>query len=293
MKNTYFLLTLCVLFWSGNFIVGRYLNADVEPLQLSLFRWMGVALLLSPILLKNFQHIFFTIKKHFFLLNILALLSVTGFNTLLYFGLQTTYATNALLINSIIPVEILLLSFLFLKITISFRQLIGIFFSLFGVIFLIIKGDLGLLQTLSFTVGDFWVLLAGIVWALYSVLVKFKPSTLKILPFLTIITYLGLFWIVIAYLLAGYKIEDDFSLIQTYFPFIVYIAVFPSVLSYIFWNNGIEKIGANQVGQFTHLMPVFGSILAYIFLDEVLYFYHFVGAIIIMFGIYLSLFGKK
>jgi len=293
MKNTYFLLTLCVLFWSGNFIVGRFINNDIAPLQLSLFRWIGVALILFPFLIKDFSCIFSSLKNNFFILNILAILSVTGFNTLLYYGLQTTYATNALLINSIVPVEILLLSFFILKIKIVFKQFVGIFLSLIGVVFLVIKGDLTLLKTLSFTSGDFWVLAAGVTWALYSVLVKYKPKELNTLSFLSILTYIGLLWIYLIYLLNGFSLVQDVDLIKTHYPFFIYISVFPSVLSYIFWNVGIEKIGANQVGQFTHLMPVFGSILAYIFLGEVLHFYHIIGACIIIIGIYLSLFSHK
>ena len=292
-NRIYLLLTLCVLFWSGNFIVGRDINTTIDPVQLAFFRWISVAFFLIPFVIKDFKNIILIFKQNFIILNLLAILSVTGYNTLLYHGLQTTQATNALLLNSIVPVEILLLSFFILQIKIVFKQFIGILLSLCGVVFLVVKGDISLLKTLEFNTGDLWILGAGLTWALYSVLMKFKPKGLSILSFLSLLTYIGLFWLYLVYIASGYSFEDDITLMQDNCLIIIYISVFTSILSYIFWNLGVEKIGANQTGQFTHLMPLFGSILAYIFLGEVLHLYHLVGAVIIIVGIYLSLFSQK
>lgn len=292
-NRIYLLLTLCVLFWSGNFIVGRDINTTIDPVQLAFFRWISVAFFLIPFVIKDFKNIILIFKQNFIILNLLAILSVTGYNTLLYHGLQTTQATNALLLNSIVPVEILLLSFFILQIKIVFKQFIGILLSLCGVVFLVVKGDISLLKTLEFNTGDLWILGAGLTWALYSVLMKFKPKGLSILSFLSLLTYIGLFWLYLVYIASGYSFEDDITLMQDNCLIIIYISVFTSILSYIFWNLGVEKIGANQTGQFTHLMPLFGSILAYIFLGEVLHLYHLVGAVIIIVGLYLSLFSQK
>jgi drug/metabolite transporter (DMT)-like permease len=292
MIKIYLFLTLCVLFWSGNIVMGKYFAADIDPLQLSFFRWLFVAILLAPFLIKDFKNIVNTTIQNFLILNILAILSVVGFNTLMYFALQTTLATNALLINSIVPVEILILSFFILKIKIVLKQFIGICLSMVGVVFLIIKGDISVLKALAFDSGDLLVLLAGIIWALYSVLIKFKPQELKAISFLVVITYIGLFWLNLIYLFNGYSLATDIVLIEKYYLVILYVSIFASILSFIFWNSGVETIGANKTGQFTHLMPLFGSILAYIFLGELLHFYHIIGAVIIMIGIYLSLFSQ-
>ena len=119
-------MILCVLFWSGNFIIGRFFHADIQPLQLAFFRWFGAAIIVLQILIKNFSNIYKTFKEHYIVLNILSILGVTIFNTFLYIGLQDTTATNALIINSSIPVLILVLSFVVLKIPINLKQLIGI-----------------------------------------------------------------------------------------------------------------------------------------------------------------------
>jgi len=219
-------------------------------------------------------------------------LGISAFNTILYIGLNYTKATNALLINSFVPIIILILSLFILKIKIQIIQFLGILLSTFGVIFLILRGDFSTLQTLDLNQGDIIVLTSSFTWALYSVLVKFRPKELNNFVFFTTIVYIGLFWLSIIYILMGYSFEKDVYLIKNHYEVFIYIALFPSVISYYLWHKGIQEIGANRTGQFTHLMPIFGSILAFIFLDEKLSFYHIIGAIFIGFGIYISLFRK-
>jgi len=243
-----------------------------------------------PLFIVSFSKILKAIKSHFVVLNILAILGITGFNTLLYVGLNYTKATNAMLINSFMPIVILILSTLILKVNIKPIQLFGILFSTIGVVFLIFRGELDTFYWLEFNYGDIWVLAAVFVWALYSVLIKFKPKELSDFEFFTTTVYIGLFWLTSIYLFMGYSITDDIVMVREYWWAFVYIALFSSLLSYYFWHKGIKKIGANRAGQFTHLMPLFGAVLAYIFLDERLSLYHLIGAIFIGFGIYLSLF---
>jgi len=281
------------LFWSGNFIIGRFFHSDIQPLQLAFFRWFGAAIIVSPILIKNFSNIYKTFKKHYIVLNILSILGVTLFNTLLYIGLQDTTATNALIINSSIPVLILFFSFLILKVPINTKQFTGILLSTIGVIYLVLRGELLNLINLSFNHGDLWVIASSLTWALYSVSIKFKPKNLNDFEFFTSIVYIGLFWIFVVYKLMGYSFVHDLNIANEYFWVFVYVSLFASVLSFYFWHKGIHEIGANKTGQFIHLMPLFGAILAYIFLGERLHMFHIVGAIFIAFGIYLSLFSKK
>ena len=284
---------LCVLFWSGNFIIGRQIYEDVEPIQLAIFRWSGVAVLVFPVLLVNFSNIIKVVKNNFFILNVLAILGVSGFNTILYVGLNYTKATNALLINSFIPILILIFSYFILKSKISQIQLVGIFLSTVGVVFLILRGELSSVAMMELNYGDIWVVVATFIWALYSVVVKFRPKELSDFQFFTTIVYIGLFWLILVYLLMGHSFVKDVTLVEKHYLSFSYIVIFPSILSYYFWHIGISKIGANRAGQFTHLMPLFGSLLAYIFLDEKLSLYHIIGAILIGLGIYLSLFKKK
>ncbi len=242
----------------------------------------------------DIKKVVFIFKKNFILLSFLSLLGITLFNTLLYIALQTTTATNALLINSIVPILILVLSFFILKSRITKIQTFGILLSTFGVVFLVLKGNIFNIFDIEFTTGDMWVLSSSISWATYSVFVKFKPKELTHLELFVIVVYVGtILFLIPWYLYQGYTLEHELEVLKNNWHFFIYVSVFPSLLSYYFWHTGIDEIGAEKTGQFTHLMPIFGSILAFIFLGETLKSFHMIGAIFIAIGIYLSLFMKK
>lgn len=288
----YVLLVLCVLFWSANFVIGRAVSGVIEPIELAFFRWCGVFFVTLPFFIYHFRKIFDAIKTHFWVMIALSFLGISGFNTLLYIGLQDTTATNALLINSSIPILILFLSALILKKAISAKQMIGIILSTLGVVFLVLKGDVQNIFLLNFNQGDFWVITSSLCWASYSVLVKFRPSTLSSFEFFIAIVFMGVLMLLPFYMYQNYTWERELGILSTYYGFVAYIVFFTSILSYYLWHKGIAQIGADKTGQFTHLMPLFGSFLAYVFLGERLEFYHLGGVVLIGFGIYLSLFSK-
>lgn len=173
----YVFLVLAVLFWSGNFIFARLVSNSIEPMQLSFFRWFFVLILLLPYLLFHYKNIQKVIKKEYFLIIIFSALGISGFNTFLYYGLQTTTATNALLINSSTPMFIIGISTLIFKTKITKLQLFGVLVSTLGVIYLILKGQINHILELKFTVGDLWIILACVDWALYTILLKYKPKS--------------------------------------------------------------------------------------------------------------------
>ncbi len=291
--KVYFLLVLCVLFWSANFVIGRFVAGAIEPIELAFFRWFGVFLVTLPFFGLHVKRLWKTLRAHFWILVLLAGLGIACFNTLLYIGLQYTSATNALLINSSIPILILVFSFVILKKNITPFQMFGIMLSTVGVVFLVLKGDVRHLLALEFNRGDFWVIGSSVCWALYSVLVKFRPQEISSFEFFMIIVFLGVLMLLPFYLAQGYTLVREWDILKRYYGAIVYVVVFTSILSYYMWHKGIAHLGADRTGQFTHLMPVFGSFLAYIFLDERLEWYHLGGIILIGIGIYLSLFIKK
>jgi len=283
----------CVLFWSGYFVIARFIHDDISPIELVFFRWFGTLIALSPLLFIHRKKIFSSIKNNFLIMIALSLLGISGYNSFVYLGLQTTTATNALLINSSTPIMIILLAAGILKQKMSLFQIIGIGLSTLGVIFLVLQGDFTKISSLGFNPGDIWIVIAGLSWALYSVLMKYKPKDLRALEFLSAIVFLGSIVLLGIYLYSGYGFSTGITAVGNNYWVILYLVIFPSILSYIFWHKGIDEIGADKTGQFTHLMPIFGSILAFIFLNETLELFHLMGMVLIGFGIYLSLFLKK
>ncbi len=289
----YLILLLPPLFWAGNFIAGRAIADEVAPISLSFWRWFLALVIILPFVIKPLIQQRAIIKKNLAMLALLALLSVTAFNTLAYIGLQHTSATNGTLLNSFIPIFILIISGLFFGEKITIRQMIGVFISLFGVLIILSKLDIHIIQQFDVNVGDLWILVATLDWALYSIFLKrYRPTGLTALGFLGSTMILGVFILLPLFLLNPLN-EAPLLLNKTTISTLLYIALFPSIFAYLAWNYGIEKVGASTGGQFIHLMPLFGALMAVVFLDEKIQLYHLLGALAIASGLWLSMQHNK
>ena len=286
----YLLLVLTTLFWSGNFVLSRGMHADIPPLALSFWRWALALLIMLVFSWRTCWRQSDIIVRERKYIIIQGLLGVTGFNSLIYLAVQTTTAVNAVLINSCTPILIALCALLINKEPLKLRQCAGILLSLSGVTLIMVGGDLGSLVELDFNRGDLLVLCAGLVWALYSVNLKSFPQDLHPFSYQTGIMIAGLIGILPFYLLElgmGYQMVVNTPTLTT----IVYVAIFPSVLAFIFWNRAVRDIGATRAGAFIHLMPVFSSILAVFFLGESIELFHLQGIGLVFGGIFLATYG--
>ena len=284
----YLLLFLTMLFWSGNFIVGKAASMyEIPPFSLNFYRWLFAWLILFPFTYKEL------IKKKDYILNnigffvILGITSITIFNSIVYYSLNFTQVISGVLMISTIPVMIIFISSLLKIEKTNIFQIFGVILSLTGVIFIVTKADIEILITLNFNKGDLTMIVAMFSWATYSALLKKKKYELTQISLLQIVITFGL-----AFLIPIYFIEMSMGyLIKLGKPFyltLTYVVLFPGLASFFFWIKGISIIGANRSGIFLHLMPIFGAIMAMIIFDEKFMFYHFLGAIFIFMGIILS-----
>ncbi len=288
----YLLLTLSALFWSGNFVLSRGMHAEIPPVSLAFWRWVLALLIIAPFGLRRVYEQRGLLIRHRRFMIWQGILGVTGFNTLIYLALQSTTAINAVLVNSCIPIIIVLISLLVYRERLSIRQAIGVFISLSGVLLIIAKGEMAALQQLTFNQGDLLVLAAAIVWASYSANLRHYPEGLHPIAYLTGIMLAGLVFLFPCYLFeiqSGKNIQINIETILT----ISYVALFASVLAFICWTRAIREVGANRAGPFIHLMPVFSTILAIIFLEEVLLDYHIQGMGLVFTGIFITTFSFK
>jgi drug/metabolite transporter (DMT)-like permease len=283
----YLLLVLTVLFWSGNFVMGRWIYPEIPPVTLAFWRWTLALVILLPFTLREVYRQRDVIRQNLKMLALLALLSVTNFSIFIYVALNTSPVANAALINSMIPIFIVILSWVGFRRGISLVQGIGIVLSLSGLVFIVLKGDLAALRAVRFLHGDLWALSAALSWAIYTVLMRHYPVALSPISFLTVIIIIGVVFIFPVYLgeLAG-GARANFT--PAAVGGICYLALFPSILSYLFWNRGIRSVGATRTGVFIHLLPVFSIVLAMFFLGETLKVFHLIGACLIFSGIYLT-----
>ena len=287
-KTAYIFLIFTTLFWAGNFIVGKAASLfEIPPFTLNFYRWTFAWLILAPFTLKEIIEKKNYILENIKLITILGITSITIFNSIVYYSLNFTQVISGVLMISTIPVMIIVFCWI-LKIEKSnVYQILGVIFSLFGVIVIITKADLVILLNLNFNKGDLWMVVAMFSWAMYSALLRKKKLEISQLSLLQIIISAGLVFLFPAYLIElslGHKtsIHLPFILILTY------VVLFPGLASFIFWIKGISIIGSNRAGIFLHLIPIFSTIMAIIILKEKFMFYHLIGALLIITGIILS-----
>lgn len=284
--SPYLLLTLANLFWAGNWIVGRGMRAEVPPIALSFWRWIIALACLLPLAWPYLKRDRAVLLAGWRWIALLGLLGTCLYNALTYLGLQQTEAVNGLLLNSFIPIVIVALAWIFQGKRLSPLEAAGIAASFLGVLAIVARGQPQNLLALTLNIGDIWILISVVAWAVYTLLLPKRPAAHP-LAFLFAIALVGVLATLPFYLLeiaAGRHIHAS----PGSWLAIAYAGVFPAFLGFIFWNKGVEQVGASRAGLFIHLMPAFGIILAGLFLGEELLGFHFAGIALIFGGIYLT-----
>jgi drug/metabolite transporter (DMT)-like permease len=281
------LLTGAALFWSGNFIVGRALRGELDPLPTNFWRWTIALVILLPLGFAAVYRQRALLKREWKLVVALGVTGVAAFHTCVYSALATTPAINALLFLSIIPVAIAVADWLVYREILSLPQALGALVSIGGALVVIARGDVTALLGLRLGSGDLWMLAAVCVWAVYSVLLKRRPAGLSGLALLTATVAAGVVLLFPLYLWEASR-GAAVTLTGATLPGLLYVGVFASVLAFLFWNRGVDAIGPTKAGMFSNLMPVFGAILAVVLLGEPIAAYHLVGALLVFGGIAIT-----
>tara|TARA_B100000579_G_C22686328_1_gene782790 strand:- start:130 stop:1029 length:900 start_codon:yes stop_codon:yes gene_type:complete len=287
-KKAYLFLVLTTLFWAGNFIVGKAASLfEIPPFTLNFYRWTFAWIILAPFTLKEIYRSKTHILENLKYVLILGITSITLFNSIVYYSLQFTQVISGVLMISTIPVMIILFSSLLKIEKTNFFQLIGVFFSMMGVIVIVTQLNLEKIKELSFNKGDMSIIVAMLSWALYSALLKRKKLELSQLSLLQVIISAGLVFLLPVYLIEM-SLGRRVALELPFFLTLSYVVLFPGLASFICWIKGIAIIGPNRSGIFLHLMPIFSTILAIIIFKEKFMIYHLIGAMLIVTGIVLS-----
>jgi len=233
------------------------------------------------------------IRRHWRTVAWLGIWGTGPYNVFTYMGLQYTTTTNGVILNSAVPVIIIVLGWLIYRDTITWIQGLGVGVSLVGVVMILTRGDPSVIASLSLNKGDLILLVGVAFWAAYTIFLRLKPPEIPGLAFLAACATAGVVLLIplVAYemLFMDGRIEWTPATVGA----MIYVGVFPSFVAYLFWNRAVAEAGSNVAGIFMHLMPVFGSILAWIFLDERLLPYHLVGIALILGGITLTTRGKR
>ena len=286
MNRPYLLLSLSSLFWAGNIVLGRFIAADFPPMALSFLRWAFACLIVLPFAWPHLRAEWPGLRKHLPILTLLTLTGLAGYNAIAYLGLRYTEALNALLIQSSGPLIVALWSFVLLGIRLTWPQTIGIGISLLGVLTILSRGDPVALTSIHLNKGDLIFTTALIIFGLYSVLAVKRPAIhpLTFMGFTSGYATVLLIPAVIAEAASGHTPSLSVNNALT----LAYVAIFPSILAYLFFNRGVELIGANRAAPFFHLIPVFGSVLAIAFLGERPQLFHVAGYALVLTGVVIA-----
>ena len=287
--NGFLLLILANMIWGGNFVIGRIGVDFFPPVLFSLMRGLIAFLLLTPFMTKQLKNDWNIIRKHMKILLLLAVTGIAGYNTIIYFALQYTTSINASVVNSTTPLFIAILAVFLLREKLLAHHAAGIILSVFGILFVISKGSVEVFLSWEINAGDFYVLAAVFMWALYSVIVKKYADVLPLLSSFYVSVFLGIFLLAPLSLIEYLWLEAAkpvFTLPSI--GILLYVGFLASIMAFLSWNFGVHIIGAAKAGVFLNLLPVFAIIFALCFTQEKLYLYQIIGGGIVILGVVLS-----
>jgi drug/metabolite transporter (DMT)-like permease len=279
------LLAIAPLCWASNAVLARGVVDIIPPVSLAFWRWTTASLLLFPFAYQHVKRDWPLFTRHWKMLLFLSLFGITGFNTLLYIAVHTTTAINAALIQTTMPAAIIVITWIVFKEKVTRLQTTGIGLCLLGACLVVLRGRFSTFFELSFVQGDLLMLVAILLYALYSVFLRRRPPMhpLSFLVYTFVMGAMGL----LPFYVWELSCHGAFRLSAGTAFSISYLAVFPSIVAFFCWNRGVELIGANRAGLFINLIPVFASLMAIIWLGESLKAFHIIGMLLIFTGMIL------
>ncbi|WP_100399610.1 DMT family transporter [Bacillus sp. FJAT-44742] len=286
MAHPYVLLLLAMLMFSGNFIVGKAFSDTIPPLTLSFMRFAMAAVILLPLGWQEIMNNKALWRQEWRPLAGLAL-TLGLFNVMLYTSVHYTTTINASIVDALTPAVAAMLGFLFLKERLLSKQVAGIIISFAGVVWIVSRGSLGTLLSLSINPGDLLMLLGVVSWAVYSIFIKQYGHRF---PFYGGIIMTMVFGAVFLLPAAAFEWRDGFPIEWTvsHISGLLYIGIFPSALAILLWNRGVAEVGPSQASIFFNLVPLFTTVAAVLFLGESFGLVQLVGGALVLGGVYIA-----
>jgi drug/metabolite transporter (DMT)-like permease len=281
------LLSLTMLCYASNHVIGRAVHAELPPLGLSFWRWACGALILLPFVAPRLRVLWPRFLVHWRLLSLLGLL-IVGSTTLVLLGLNYTSATNTSLMNATQPTITALLCWAFLGEGLRRVQWLGIGLAFAGISLMLLHGDWRVLLDLSFNNGDLLVLLAMFGFATYGINIRRIPQEFHVRESLFAIILFGMIPLLPLYLLES-TIYKPVPVSAQSAVVVLALALLVSVLGMLMWTRGNQLIGANRAAIYVNLLPLFGATLAVLLLGEKIQAYHLAGGLLIGSGMWLAL----
>ena len=270
-----------------NIIVARGGVEYVPPISLAFWRWFFVFLILLPFFYSEIYKKIKYLKKEFYKL---FFLGFTGCGVCGAFpfiaGMSTTMANMGIIYTSS-PVFIVILSVFLFSEKISLNRIVGLIICLIGVITIITKGNFNYLINFSFTTGDFWMLGAGIGWALYSIYLLNWKSKFSLMGRFTLIAFFGFISLFPFYILEE-SLFFDTKFNSTILAWVLFAAISPGIIAFSLYTKVQRYLGASLTGFTLYLFAVYGAIFGIILFEEMLLPFHYYGGALVFAGVYIA-----
>ena len=281
------MLVLASLFWAGNIVLARALHGDMPPVALTFWRWAVALLVLLPFTIGMARRQWPAIRREWKFLVLLGLTGMAVFHSLQYSALNLTTAVNVTLILAITPVVIPIMSRLIWGERLAITQGVGIVLSVAGVGAIVTRGDPLAALNHGLSGGDMVEVAAMLFWSLYSTLARRRPADLHPNVLLCASIVPAVLFTAPVYIWETVQVRA-MPLTWQSVLLVGYIAVLASAVAFLFFNRAVEAVGPTRAGLFIHLVPLFATLAAVIFLDERLFAWHGYGALAILAGLLLT-----
>lgn len=280
MKAIFF-FTITAIFWGLNFHLAKVMLQEVRFIEAGFWRYLFGVLPLFLLALKDLPSLP-SIKKNFKGVFLVGVICLFGFNIFFFLGLAYSPAINGALIVSLTPALTILFSNQILKTQIQRKELIGVFISFLGVLYLILKGNLRGISEVELNWGDILLLIAATFFALQNVWVKKYGGVLsnRNFTFLTNLFCLLSFMLLLPFV--GIETVSEYSF--SFWLSAIGIGGLGTATAYFLWNAGIQLKSANQAGIFINVVPLSTAAFSIVFGEE-LYLYHFISGSFIILGV--------
>ena len=272
---------------ASNLVVARGGVEFVPPIALAFWRWTVVFIILLPFIYFSLKKNSKIIKNEYKKLFFLGAMGCGVCGAFPFLAGQTTTVANMGIIYTSSPIFIILISSIFFREKINFIKIIGLTSCLIGVFSIIIKGDLNLLISLKFTIGDLWMLASAIGWALYSIYLFYWKTKLPIIQRFALIAFFGAVSLFPFYIIEEFMFQKT-TFSSEFFSWVIFAAVSPGIVAFLLYAKTQEKLGASLTGFTLYIFTVYAAIYGFLLFDEKLEIYHYIGTILVFFGVYLA-----
>lgn len=278
---------VAVLLLGANFVVVRNIHDEYPLAILSLWRWGGSAVLLLPFIWRDVRHDWPIIRRNWRFFAIAGMMMPVLGSLTSYLAMGHTVAVNGGIIQSMIPAIVVLLAWIIGIERVTALQILGLAVATSGVLYIITQGDMGILRSLAVNLGDLFLVIGACSLAGYTVYYKTLAEKPRPLVLVAVVCGIGALYH-LPFVLYEFWQGTPMPFTMATTLSIGFVAIFPSLLTVMFLNYSIEKLGPGTATVYHYFMPVVTAGLAFLFLNEAIAWFHLIGTALILLGVYLT-----